>query len=286
MINDLSKALKAILDDKNLPEPLKSAGIEFDAPTDKYTPSKDTVNLFLYDIRENVELRSNEPAYQRQDGQVIIQPPPLRVACSYLVTAWPGGGSNGEKAALAEHKLLSQVLQVLSGYPTIPGDFLENTSLAGQEPPLPMITARADGLQNPAEFWASLESRLRASLTVSVTISMDVFEPETAPMVIAPHTRFGERTSPEEKQISPATLEPFFRIGGRVTDAEDKPVENANVTVVEHGLIAQTNAEGRYTIGFIPEGTHNLRVQLGARVKNVPITVQLKYKGNYDIQLV
>ena len=41
-----------------------------------------------------MELRSNEPTLRRLNGQVEIQRPPLRVACSYLITAWPIGGTD------------------------------------------------------------------------------------------------------------------------------------------------------------------------------------------------
>src|SRR5437660_2880081 len=185
MIRDLSETLKAILDDASLPEPLRSATIAFERPTDPYSPGQRTVNVFLYDIRENVELRSNEPRVERQNGQTIMHRPPLRVACSYLVTAWPVGG---EELHLQEHELLSQVLLVLSGYPTIPEKFLQGR-LKTQEPPLPMVTALVDPQTNLSEFWTAIGNKLRPSLTVTVTIAMEVLTPETAPMVITSDVR-------------------------------------------------------------------------------------------------
>jgi hypothetical protein len=284
MINDLSSTLKEILDDSSLPDPLLSAGIEFAPPVQGYNPSKDTVNLFLYDIRENVELHSNEPTLQRQNGQVIIQPPPLRVACSYLITAWPGGSPIGEVPALKEHQLLSQVLQKLSLYPTIPAQFLQG-SLTNQEPPMPMVTARADGMENPAEFWTSLENRLRPSLKVTVTISMDIFEAKESPMVIASDTRLGERTTPVEEQILPVTLQHFFRIGGTITDAGDDPVAGAEVTLVEQGLVTETNTAGQYAIGLIPSGNYTLRVESGPIVRTKNITIPPLPGSDYNVQL-
>jgi hypothetical protein len=285
MIRDLSQTLRAILDDPALaptfPE-LAAAQIVFDRPTEPFTPAQTTLNLFLYDVRENVELRSNEPIIERLNGQVTIHRPPVRVACSYLVTAWPVGG---QELALQEHRLLSQALQALSRFPTIPAAFLQG-SLVGQEPPLPIMTAQADGFKNPAEFWTALGNKLRPSLTLTVTIAMKVFAPEPpVPIVITGHARLGERVTPAEEKISSETLEEFFRIGGRVTDAAHLPSAKATVMLVETGLITETNADGRYRLGPIKSGTFTLRVQKGAAVKEVSITIPAQAGKNYDVQL-
>jgi hypothetical protein len=165
MIRALSETLQAILDQPGLPNELAEAEVVFDRPVAQFNPQKTCINLFLYDIRENLELRNNESTVERQNGQAIIRRPTLRVACTYLVTAWVVGGT---EVALQEHRLLSQIFQVLSRYDTIPEPFLQG-DLQGQEPPLPMIVTSADGLKNPAEFWTSLGTPLRASLAVSVT---------------------------------------------------------------------------------------------------------------------
>ncbi|MCA1634194.1 MAG: DUF4255 domain-containing protein, partial [Acidobacteria bacterium] len=81
MINDLSETLRAILDDPNLapvfPE-LAAAAVVFDRPTEQFNPSQTTIDLFLYDLREDMELRSNEPVVERRGGKAVIKPPPLR----------------------------------------------------------------------------------------------------------------------------------------------------------------------------------------------------------------
>jgi len=120
MINDLSQVLRNILDDPALPEPLRSAQIEFDHPTETYAPTGGlrTINVFLYDVRENVELRNSEPIIERLNGQARITRAPLRVECSYLITAWPDG--TGQAMFLQEHQLLSQVLQALPAGRSVP----------------------------------------------------------------------------------------------------------------------------------------------------------------------
>ncbi len=75
MIQDLSQTLKAILTQSGLPTPLSSAQIAFDRPTETFAPTTPAIDLFLYDLRENLELRNNEPIIKRSNGQVTITQP-------------------------------------------------------------------------------------------------------------------------------------------------------------------------------------------------------------------
>ncbi|MER2603705.1 MAG: Pvc16 family protein [Candidatus Competibacter phosphatis] len=284
MIRDLSLTLRSLLDDPALasvfPE-LAAAQIVFDRPAEPFSPAQTTVNLFLYDIRENLELRSSEPLLERRNGEAIIHPPPLRVACAYLITAWPVGGT---ELPLQEHRLLSQTLQVLFRYPTIPAAFLQG-SLAGQQPPLPMLTAQADGLKDPADFWAAIGNKLRPSITVTATLAMERFAAITAPLVITEQVVLGERKAATEKDLKPATRQTLLRIGGRVTDATDLPVANARVTLVKTGFETVTDAAGRYTLTLPEPGTFDLRIQAGATATTISITVPVTAGNNYDVQL-
>jgi hypothetical protein len=283
MIDDLSQTLRAMLS-RSGPEPLKSAQIVFDRPADPFAPQQTTVDLFLYEIREDLELRSNEPVIERNNGQIIMHRPPLRVACSYLVTAWPGG-LTGDTAALLEQRLLSQTLRVFAGQPTIASSLLQG-SLKGQEPPLPLVTALVDPQKNLSEFWTALGNKLRPSLTVRVTISLaDVLAAETEHIVITEHLRLGVRAAPDEESIVPTTLEEGFRIGGQISDASNQPVEAAIVTIVELGLSTRTNADGRFVLGMLKPGDFALRVKTATTESNFPIKVPAPNGENYNVQL-
>jgi hypothetical protein len=283
MIRDLSETLRAMLDDPGLalsfPD-LAAAQIGFDRPTEMFNPTQTTIDLYLYDIRENMELRSSEPKLERLSGQIRVHPAPLRVACSYLVTAWPVGGTD---LVLQEHRMLSQVLQVLSRHAKIPAPFLRG-KLIGQEPPLPIITLQADGLKEPAEFWTAIGNKLRPSITTTVTIGMEVLAPVTAPTVITEEVRLGERTAPNEQEISPATRQQFFRIGGRVTGAGNAPIAEAMVTLVGTGFATKTDADGRYVLGTMPAGTYILHVQSGATTKDITVTIPAQAGSDYKVQ--
>ena len=283
MIRDLSTTLQSILSDPSLATPfpeLSRAMIAFDRPDDGFKPAQTTVDLFLFDVRENMELRSNEPTIERLNGQAVIHRAPMRVACSYLVTAWPVGGTD---LVLQEQRLLAQVLQVLSTYPMIPATYLKG-KLAGQEPPLPMMASRPDELKNPAEFWTAIGNKMRASITVSITISMDVFAPVTAPIAKTGMVRVGERTAPNQQALIPSTKMEFFRIGGKVT-AGGNAVVGAMVAVAGAGLSARTDGDGQYVLGAMAAGAYTLNVQSDATTKSVNITVPAPAGSNYDVQL-
>lgn len=287
MIGDISRTLKAILDDPTLPDPLNSALKVFDRPDESFNPDQTTINLFLYDIHENVELRSNEPRFERQNAQVVVHPPPLRITCSYLITAWPvsGEGLPSDQVPLEEQHLLSQILKVLSMYPTVPTRFLQG-SLVGQELPVPMVALHPDALKNLSEFWTALGIKIRPSITVTMTIALDVFAPEPpVPIIITEELKLGERTSPDEEMISSATLEDSFRIGGTITDATDAAIPDAIVSIVGLGLIARTDGRGRYSLGMMKTGTYTLRVQSGTSTRNVTIIVPTPLGSNYNVKL-
>ena len=283
MIRDLSTTLQAILSDPSLAVPfpeLSKALIAFDRPDDGFKPAQTTVDLFLFDVRENMELRSNEPKIKRLNGQAVIHQAPMRVACTYLITAWPVGGTD---LALQEQRLLTQTLQVLSTYPRIPASFLKG-KLVGQEPPLPMMATHPDELKNPAEFWTAIGNKMRASVTVTVTISMEVFAPVTAPVTKTGLVRLGERTAADAETLIPATKMEFFRIGGMVTSA-GSAVSGAMVAVAGAGLSARTDDAGEYVLGAMAAGAYTLNVQSNATTKQVNITIPAPAGSNYDVQL-
>jgi len=282
MIRDLSESLRALLDDPALagqfPE-LAAAQILFEPPTEQFKPSQTTLDLFLYDVRENMELRSSEPVVTRQNGGALLRPAPLRVACTYLVTAWPVGGA---ELALQEHRLLGQALQLLSGHPTIPEAYLRGR-LRGQEPPL--VAAKPDGVKDPAEFWTALGNKLRPSVSVKVTIAMESFAPAEAKVVTSSQVRVGLRAPAGDERLIAATSGESFRIAGRVTDAAGAPVAGAVVKLSRLGMTTATDAEGLYSFGGVRRGSYTVRVKAGSLSAGVSINVPAAAGSDYNVVL-
>ena len=295
MINDLSRTLKHLLQTVAESEPqvfplLHGKAIEFARPDKEFKPNpQGSVCLFLYDIRENRELRSNEPVrVVNNNGQPTVERSPTRVVCSYLVTAWPAekvGVDQKEKLNideetavdmnLLEHLLLSEVLQVFSRYPIIPATSLQGKLADPPQPvPLPMITAQAEGLTNISEFWTAIGSNLRPSLNVKATISVQIAAPELEAKPVA------ERAV-EDK---PSKLE----IKGQIKDATHSPIAGARITIVELDLNTTSDSNGQYIFSQVPIGKYHLQFNWRAGEKLRRQTVEINVPaaaGAYDITL-
>jgi hypothetical protein len=193
MIDDLDRTVEELLRRELSRAFLKQVGISFAAPDSEFPPSGvilPAVDLFLYDIRENMELRSPGFIFEyNDDGTATKKRKPVRVDCSYLITAWASEGSTSR--ALDEHLLLSEVMRVLVRYPLIPEVLLQG-SLKGQEPPLPAATLQPGRLQSVSEFWQALGGKPKAALNYTVTIGIVPDRPiETEAPVIEKSLNFG-----------------------------------------------------------------------------------------------
>ncbi|KST62207.1 DUF4255 domain-containing protein [Mastigocoleus testarum] len=177
MFRDLDDSLKRLLEVELFGVLSDSVTVVFDTPDDKFNPpNQRTVDFFLYDVRENRDLRSNERLLERQSNGILRKNlAPVRVDCSYMVTAWSGNTES-------EHSLLGEVMKVLLRYPTLPDTILVG-SLAGQEPSLPTSTLQPARLQSLGEFWQALGGKPKAALHYTVTISVDPFTPVELPLV-------------------------------------------------------------------------------------------------------
>jgi hypothetical protein len=174
MIRDLDATIKSLLT-TGAPagSSLAGASVSFDLPDAQWRGglSELTVNCYLYDIHENVEMRTHEMLTVRSaDGKSVARiAPPIRIDCAYCITAWSPASTD---AVLEEHDLLSQVLLVLLRNPTIPLSVLQG-SLVDQIPPYPTVIASVDGIvKNHPQFWTALDQKLKPSLNYIVTLAM------------------------------------------------------------------------------------------------------------------
>lgn len=196
MIHDLDRTVEELLRRELAPALLDQIGISFAAPDSEFPPASvklPAIDLFLYDIRENVDLRSTGWITDRgNDGAASRRRAPVRIDCSYLITAWSSDSSSAR--ALDEHRLLSEVIKVLLRHPSLPESLLQG-SLKGQEPPLPSSTLQPGRLQSVAEFWQALGGKPKAALNYTVTIGVVVDQPrDTEALVIDRSLQFGPKS--------------------------------------------------------------------------------------------
>ena len=182
MLHELDQSLAALLKSE-LPG-RDQVTVSFAAPDDAFSVALPAVDLFLYDIRENLELRSNDDFVEyRNELKVALIRPPLRIDASYLITAWPGSGSGQSDSAEDEHKLLSAVMWTLMRHPKLPRKYLKG-SLAAQHLPLPVSTLQPGRLQSLGEFWQALGGKPKAALNYTVTLPLDVADDEEYNLVV------------------------------------------------------------------------------------------------------
>lgn len=189
MFFNLTSALGEVLHLDSAPAQVREADITFDRPAETYQPEKNSINLFLFDVRERADLRSSEPVVQRDaEGRAVsMAPPPMRIACSYLVTAWVEAGQSGQSAILSQHALLAEALQVFGRMPALPGEKLSGTAqawLRAQPYPVELAVLQSDLVKNVSEFWSALGGKLRPSFTLTATVAMVANEkPEPVSLV-------------------------------------------------------------------------------------------------------
>lgn len=182
LLHDLDKSLEALIK-RDLPQ-RDQVTVSFAAPDNEFSVKLPAVDFFLYDLRENLELRCFD-TYDRPVGEdsVLRHATPIRVDASYLITAWPGGSGQHRDPSKDEHELLGSVMRTLLRYRTLPFEVLQG-SLKSQDMPLPVTTLQPGRLQSLGEFWQALGGKPKAALNYMVTLAVDVSEPEAYPRVV------------------------------------------------------------------------------------------------------
>ncbi|HEU4511089.1 MAG TPA: DUF4255 domain-containing protein, partial [Pyrinomonadaceae bacterium] len=154
MFQDLDSALTNLLNDPLAPADVVNADVSFETPDKNFTPPAATINLFLYELKENRELRDPVPIRDIVGGVVVRRQPPLRTDCTYLVTAWANNLAGPARVA-AEHSLLGQTLVWLNRFPHVPESYFAGGGLADPPFPPPTLIAQPKPDNNAGEFWSA-----------------------------------------------------------------------------------------------------------------------------------
>lgn len=279
MFDQLDIALSALLREPGLqatlPE-LYAADTSFVTPENGYAPDPDALNLFLYETKENRELREAWPMTRNVGGISTRRRAPLRVDCSYMVTAW--STQNGIDKVAAEHKLLGQAFQWLSRFPTVPLRHFALAARPGQEFDPPTMVAQMDGAKSAGEFWHALGIPPRPYFNLMVTITMDLDQAVEDALVTTITSQYhaGDAASAEERLI----------VGGTVRDPYQQPVPDAWVRMEPRGDTTVTNALGRFVFEHATRGTgHTLRARAtGFSTEALRTNLQVPSpSGEYDL---
>lgn len=274
MFKHLDLTLETIIKAAPLPE-LANVGVSFETPDKNFNPAGKAVDLFLYEVNENRTLRDPVPVTRKNGETFTRQRPPLRIDCTYVVTAWvnPPNDVNVREA----HQLLAQTLLWLSRFPTIPAGFFQG-DLADQPFPPPTMVAQMDASkQSVGEFWSALGIPPRPYFNLVVTVAMDLPQPIEGPLVITKFT--------EAEPVPTALQDTLVAIGGRIVDAAGQGIAEAVVDILDVGRRTASDADGRYVFARVPADSHSFRV---VAVGFAPRTITIEVPGrseDYVIQL-
>jgi hypothetical protein len=176
VIHDVDATLKELLVQK-MPLDVSAVDVIFDMPNRDWSGrvTKPTLNLFLYDVRENHELRSHQRSLVRNGAVGSERQGPVRMDLTYLISAWTTDMSD-------EHQLLGRVLTTLLRFPLLPDDVLKG-SLVSQPLPVQGWIAQPDRTPNPWDFWGNMENRMKAALNFVLTASFEPYEAQEVRLV-------------------------------------------------------------------------------------------------------
>ena len=269
MIDDLDEGLRDLLI-RELPVTNSEIDIAFEQPKREWSArlSRPTVNLYLYDIRENAKLRREQVPYEvgRNGNTVTQQRQPFRVDLHYLITTWA-------MAPEDEHRLLARTLMALMRFPEFPADLLPE-GLLDQPIPIPLRVGQSDTLDKPSDLWSVLDNQQRPGIVLIATLSFTAY-----PSVVKPLTRTAEYRS--GRTDAPNTERGTLSVRGAVLSS--KPLVNLRVKLVERGSEVDITPSGEFGIRNLQPGEYTLEVTADGRpTSKHKIVVPA---ANYDIKL-
>jgi hypothetical protein len=144
--------------------------VAFDAPTKDWASRRNapTIDVYLYDIREDLRRREIGRFDHRENGQVNDRrQPPRWYKLSYLVTAWTQRPED-------EHRLLAAMLQRFLLHDRLPDDILAG-SLGELGYPIPYTCALPPPEDRAlSDVWSALGGELKPSLDLVVIAPFDL----------------------------------------------------------------------------------------------------------------
>lgn len=168
MISEVDEALRQLIEE----EAIEGSGVDvvFEAPTKDWAARRNapTVNVYLYDIREDLRRRERGFTEQRDDEGVVVsrRPPPKFFKLSYLVTAWTQRPED-------EHRLLDSLLRTFLKYDAMPARVVTRR-LAEPRLDVPMTVGRPPPEDRAfADVWSALGGELKPSLDLVVVAPVE-----------------------------------------------------------------------------------------------------------------
>ncbi|HED2503826.1 TPA: DUF4255 domain-containing protein [Serratia marcescens] len=147
----------------------KDVAIRFDLPDVDATQSDAAISVFLYDIHEDLQLRTAE-SRGFNAGTKRLSPGWVNVKCNYLITYWESTGpatDAGNPDSQPDNQAIKVMSQVLAA-------LINNRQLADIPGAYTQVMPPKENLNSLGNFWQSLGNRPRLSLNYCVTVPISL----------------------------------------------------------------------------------------------------------------
>lgn len=274
MIVEIDEALKNLLM-QEIDIQGNEVDINFEQPKRDWSArlSKPTINLFLFDVRENLRLRGAEQytTIRRADGTSEVRRNLVRMDLRYLMTAWV-------KEAEDEHLLLSSALISMLRFPFLPQDLLPD-SFKEQPAPISIEVATFPPENGPidkfTEIWGVLDNEMRPGVQVTVTVAVDPYRPMVFKQVRTREVRYVQQSeiAPDTSNGNQAVSKTYWTLGGTI-QSKKYALSTISAVLVEKQLKVELDEDGRFTLPSLNEGEYHLDILVNNKVlKRQPILV-------------
>ncbi len=250
MFQDVDETLRAVLI-ADVPIKKNEIDIAFDRPTRDWSSrlTRPSLNLFLADIRERVDLKDDVPIITRDEtGKAVRQRPPKRMDLAYLVSAWTTEPDD-------EHRILARVLASMYRQAgTIAAELLQGELKIATLPVMARVPEPEQSLKGQ-DLWGALGNDLHASLTWTWTVPLEAFKPTVGPLVRTAEIRIGP--SGQSPDVA------LVQVGGLVHRKGDRTagVAGARIQVLGTAFEAVSDADGEFSFRNLPTGDYKWRVE-------------------------
>lgn len=247
MLLELHNTFRRLLYERGQISP-QEVDIRFEAPTQERAERLllPTLNFFLFEVRENTELRQSAYQTRQVNGRAERRSAPKRFDLHYMVSALSSESED-------EHLLLWRALTTLGRFPQIPEELLPE---AARRLEIPLVTRFCEGAESQRllNVWSALGTQPRAALSYIVTVPVDLAVVIEAPLVLTRVTRYIRQTSSEE------TVETGRLVGGVVRARDGKTLAGIRISLEGRAGESITTPEGRFVLSNVPAGQVNLRL--------------------------
>jgi hypothetical protein len=208
VFNEVDEALRALV----RAEAVSSSDIDvvFDAPTKEWSSRRNapTINLYLYDIREDLRRRERGLLNYYDERGVIVsrRQPPRYFKVTYLITAWTQRPED-------EHRLLSALLYCFLRHETLPAELLSGRLAEIGLPVTLSVALPPPEDRSFADVWSALGGELKPSLDLVVSAPVDGGRPIPAgpavqePLMVDFGDLAGEQRDPGRRKIDQSRAE-------------------------------------------------------------------------------